>query len=225
MKANNLANTSYPSFVEFYTLNEAATAKVKQISSFTADQYTPSSIEGWSTVTINVSTPQRIGIRAQNVYLDNFSATSAEIVKNKKLTITGLTPVTGSTPYYVNQKADGSVDIELSVKLKNTGDVDLIAGETENFTLSPVKKEYYSSTVTEFNEITFDIPVDIPVGEEKTITMTATISMGCRESVRRGALNIPGYRPAGVYRAGSAQPASVNMEGYMPGRRRHLRHR
>ena len=175
VKANNLANTSYPSFVEFYTLNEAATAKVKQISSFTADQYTPSSIEGWSTVTINVSTPQRIGIRAQNVYLDNFSATSAEIVKNKKLTITGLTPVTGSTPYYVNQKADGSVDIKLSVKLKNTGDVDLIAGETENFTLSPVKKEYYSSTVTEFNEITFDIPVDIPVGEEKTITMTATI--------------------------------------------------
>lgn len=105
VKANNLANTSYPSFVEFYTLNEAATAKVKQISSFTADQYTPSSIEGWSTVTINVSTPQRIGIRAQNVYLDNFSATSAEIVKNKKLTITGLTPVTGSTPYYVNQKS------------------------------------------------------------------------------------------------------------------------
>jgi hypothetical protein len=175
VKANNLASTSYPSFVEFYTLNEAATAKVKQISSFTADQYTPSSIEGWSTVTINVSTPQRIGIRAQNVYLDNFSATSAEIVKSKKLTITGLTPAIGSTPYYVNQKADGSVDIELSVKLKNTGDVDLIAGETENFTLSPVKKEYYNSTVTEFNEITFDIPVDIPVGEEKTITMTATI--------------------------------------------------
>lgn len=175
VKANNLANTSYPSFVEFYTLNEAATAKVEQISRFTADQYTPSSIEGWSTVTINVSTPQRIGIRAQNVYLDNFSATSAEIVKSKKLTITGLTPAIGSTPYYVNQKADGSVDIELSVKLKNTGDVDLIAGETENFTLSPVKKEYYSSTVTEFNEITFDIPVDIPVGEEKTITMTATI--------------------------------------------------
>jgi hypothetical protein len=175
VKANNLANTSYPSFVEFYTLNEAATAKVKQISSFTADQYTPSSIEGWSTVTINVSTPQRIGIRAQNVYLDNFSAASAEIVKSKKLTITGLTPAIGSTPYYVNQKADGSVDIELSVKLKNTGDVDLIAGETENFTLSPVKKEYYNSTVTEFNEITFDIPVDIPVGEEKTITMTATI--------------------------------------------------
>ena len=44
VKANNLANTSYPSFVEFYTLNEAATAKVEQISRFTADQYTPSSM-------------------------------------------------------------------------------------------------------------------------------------------------------------------------------------
>lgn len=41
--------------------------------------------------------------------------------------------------------------------------------------------------------------------------------MGCRER-SRGALNIPGYRPAGIYSAGTAQRL-VNMEGYMPGRR------
>ena len=40
--------------------------------------------------------------------------------------------------------------------------------------------------------------------------------MGCRER-SRGALNIPGFRPAGVYSAGTAQRL-VNMEGYMPGR-------
>ena len=33
----------------------------------------------------------------------------------------------------------------------------------------------------------------------------------------RGALNIPGYRPAGIYSAGTAQRL-VNMEGFMPGR-------
>ena len=33
----------------------------------------------------------------------------------------------------------------------------------------------------------------------------------------RGALNIPGYRPAGIFSAGTAQRL-VNMEGYMPGR-------
>ena len=43
------------------------------------------------------------------------------------------------------------------------------------------------------------------------------LAMGCRER-SRGALNIPGYRPAGIFSAGTAQRL-VNMEGYMPGRR------
>ena len=42
------------------------------------------------------------------------------------------------------------------------------------------------------------------------------LAMGCRERPR-GALNIPGYRPAGIYSAGAAQRL-VNMEGLMPGR-------
>lgn len=42
------------------------------------------------------------------------------------------------------------------------------------------------------------------------------LAMGCRERPR-GALNIPGTRPAGIYSAGTAQRL-VNMEGYMPGR-------
>lgn len=43
------------------------------------------------------------------------------------------------------------------------------------------------------------------------------LAMGCRER-SRGALNIPGYRPAGIYSAGTAQ-RYVNMEGRMPGRK------
>uniref|UniRef100_I5AT60 Thioredoxin reductase n=1 Tax=Eubacterium cellulosolvens (strain ATCC 43171 / JCM 9499 / 6) TaxID=633697 RepID=I5AT60_EUBC6 len=42
------------------------------------------------------------------------------------------------------------------------------------------------------------------------------LAMGCRERPR-GALNIPGYRPAGIYTAGTAQRL-VNIEGMMPGR-------
>ena len=42
------------------------------------------------------------------------------------------------------------------------------------------------------------------------------LAMGCRERPR-GALNIPGYRPAGIYSAGTAQRL-VNIEGFMPGR-------
>lgn len=42
------------------------------------------------------------------------------------------------------------------------------------------------------------------------------LAMGCRERPR-GALNIPGYRPAGIYSAGTAQKL-VNIDGFMPGR-------
>ena len=42
------------------------------------------------------------------------------------------------------------------------------------------------------------------------------LAMGCRERPR-GALNIPGFRPAGIFSAGTAQRL-VNMEGYLPGR-------
>lgn len=42
------------------------------------------------------------------------------------------------------------------------------------------------------------------------------LAMGCRERPR-GALNIPGYRPAGIFSAGTAQHY-VNIEGLMPGK-------
>ena len=50
-----------------------------------------------------------------------------------------------------------------------------------------------------------------------TLEATAVVlAMGCRERPR-GALNIPGTRPAGIFTAGTAQ-RFVNMEGYMPGK-------
>ncbi len=42
------------------------------------------------------------------------------------------------------------------------------------------------------------------------------LAMGCRERTR-GSINIPGFRPAGVFTAGSAQRL-VNMQNVMPGR-------
>jgi len=42
------------------------------------------------------------------------------------------------------------------------------------------------------------------------------LAMGCRERTR-GAINIPGFRPSGIYTAGQAQ-RFVNVEGYLPGK-------
>ena len=54
-------------------------------------------------------------------------------------------------------------------------------------------------------------------GVEQLRARAVILAMGCRERPR-GALNIPGYRPAGIFTAGTAQRL-VNMEGYMPGRK------
>ncbi|MCL2253192.1 MAG: DUF1667 domain-containing protein [Lachnospiraceae bacterium] len=52
--------------------------------------------------------------------------------------------------------------------------------------------------------------------ERKIEAKAVILAMGCRERPR-GALNIPGFRPAGIFNAGLAQ-RFVNIEGYMPGR-------
>lgn len=69
----------------------------------------------------------------------------------------------------------------------------------------------------------------LDISEDKVITATNTedgvfqiqakaiiLAMGCRERPK-GALNIAGARPAGIYTAGTAQKF-VNMKGYMPGK-------
>lgn len=78
------------------------------------------------------------------------------------------------------------------------------------------------------NTMVMDISVDDASTAKKIIAMNredgmfeiqakaVILAMGCRER-SRGALNIPGYRPAGIFSAGTAQRL-VNMEGYMPGR-------
>ncbi|MBQ2048649.1 MAG: FAD-dependent oxidoreductase [Schwartzia sp.] len=59
------------------------------------------------------------------------------------------------------------------------------------------------------------IAVNPERGLMKLQAKTVILTMGCRERTR-GAIRIPGYRPAGVYTAGAAQ-RMVNMEGYIPG--------
>ena len=69
-------------------------------------------------------------------------------------------------------------------------------------------------SLTEDKKVTYISP------ETGYVTCSADaviLAMGCRERTR-GALNIPGSRPAGIFTAGTTQ-RYVNMEGYMPGKR------
>ena len=67
-------------------------------------------------------------------------------------------------------------------------------------------------------ELTKDKNIYAVNNEEGLIEVNAKaiiLAMGCRERTR-GAINIPGFRPAGIYTAGQAQ-RFVNIEGYLPG--------
>mgnify|MGYP002616509992 CR=1 FL=1 len=93
--------------------------------------------------------------------------------------------------------------------------------------------EYAARFVTQVRELEIEYKLNtmvLDLAADKTVTaMNKTdglfqlhpkaviLAMGCRERPR-GALNIPGYRPAGIFTAGTAQRL-VHMEGYLPGRR------
>lgn len=94
----------------------------------------------------------------------------------------------------------------------------------------PEYTERYAAQVEErriaccFNTMVLEITPDKIVtamnAQEGVFTVQAgavILAMGCRER-SRGALNIPGSRPAGIYTAGTAQ-RFVNMKGLMPGKK------
>lgn len=69
-------------------------------------------------------------------------------------------------------------------------------------------------SLSDKREVTFVSP---ELGFQKAEADAVILAMGCRERTR-GALNIAGSRPSGIFSAGTAQ-RFVNMEGYMPGKR------
>ena len=69
-------------------------------------------------------------------------------------------------------------------------------------------------SVTPDREVTAVSPA---FGLQRFRAKAIVLAMGCRERTR-GALRVPGWRPAGIYPAGQAQ-RFVNLDGWMPGRR------
>lgn len=93
--------------------------------------------------------------------------------------------------------------------------------------------EYAERFIEELKSLGIEYRLDtmvLEIGEDKSLVAINSVdglmhikakavilAMGCRERTR-GAINIPGTRPAGVFSAGTAQ-RYVNMEGYMVGKR------
>lgn len=128
VKAN--ATSSTGCFIEFVKLNETGTAMTEVIKKFVYS--TDFNGNDFSQLAITVDDPQRIGIRGSKVIIDDFSAASAEIEKEKAITILTAVPSDTYGTIYWNQAADGSVPVTFTgVTVKNTGEVDLVQGENK----------------------------------------------------------------------------------------------
>ncbi len=169
-------------FLEIYSLNEDGTVKGSLLA--TSNFSSKSNSEEWdfTPITVYLSSEQRIGIRASQVYMDNFGAQSATIVAQTEMKVTkvansaGATGTNGTNPVF-NQDEEGNTTVTLQVTVENTGDVDLVAGETENYTLTLAQATSSSaSSISQyFEDAPFAVPVNITAGESATFDAVFTV--------------------------------------------------
>ena len=119
-------------------------------------------------------------------------------------------------PEYAQRYIDRVLELGIPYKL-NTMVVDLGQTKAQAGQSAPDMTLPDRSVTEESRSVTRLVTVMNREEGLYTIEAKAVIlAMGCRERPR-GALNIPGFRPAGIYSAGTAQ-RYVNMEGRMPGK-------
>lgn len=175
VKAYSNASSSNPAFVEVYAINADGTlgSLLKTVKEDIA-AYNGTGTADWATFTLaELTAEQKLGLRCQYVYIDNFTAASANIPAERKLEVTkvanleGATGTSGTTTYF-EQQADGTLKVQLQVTLTNTGDYDFAVGD-EGYSLTLASATYASGSKTYYDDATVDISEALAAGESKTI--------------------------------------------------------
>ena len=227
VKGSTSATTSYPSFIQFYKVNEKGTEYGEQITAVTytdADNQTSEiNTSGFVTAEIEVDEATRIGIRAQYVYLDDFTAETAVLEKEKKLSITSAVPSATNGTIYWDQQENGNVLVKYTVTVKNIGETSF-AVDDDDYSVSifnrKTKEVYVTINVPEAlgpgeTSGEFDVAVEIPSSAwPNTYTY---INMDLKENisgtvVQRAQSQYNAYEPKFVFREGGSSSTS-NLYG------------
>ena len=147
------------SYIEFYAMtdNGDGTFTRGDKIDYTLGTDETLSQSAYCTASINVADYTRIGIRASYMYLDNFTATEANIIPEKALTIASADPTATTGTIYWDQQANGKVLVKYTVTVKNTGDIELTQG-MEGYSVSIFNRD--DNTVY----VTTAVPQDLAVG-------------------------------------------------------------
>ena len=143
------------SYIKFYTITE----ENGKLKAGTMINVTVPTLNAATYVQVNI--PQqpdgsRIGILGNNVYIDNFSAASAEIDQKTEIKVSS---VTSNMPENQDADENGKFNVAFKVNVRNTGNVD-IPKDTENFSISLI-----NATLNDSVMATVAIPQDLAAGE------------------------------------------------------------
>lgn len=234
VKGNSSASSTYPSEIKFFAIDDDATTVGDEIVATFSDNISATS---WVTATLTLTEATRLAIKAQWVYMDNFTATTAEVPEVKSITvlkvadqINGNEGSTGVNPKF-EQLADGNMLVKLKVTLQNTGNVALTTA-SDGFTLTPAWATYSTGTKTYFEDAKVTIPEDLAIDETKTFDIDFTVPYtygtngyidwfvkenvsGTTSSSYRYAQSIP-YEPKFVFRVfeGTATASLTTAQDY-----------
>lgn len=234
VKGNSSASSTYPSEIKFFAIDDDATTVGDEIVATFSDNISATS---WVTATLTLTEATRLAIKAQWVYMDNFTATTAEVPEVKSITVlkvadqvNGNEGSTGVNPKF-EQLADGNMLVKLKVTLQNTGNVALTTA-SDGFTLTPAWATYSTGTKTYFEDAKVAIPEDLAIDETKTFDIDFTVPYtygtngyidwfvkenvsGTTSSSYRYAQSIP-YEPKFVFRVfeGTATASLTTAQDY-----------
>ena len=139
VKASSAASSSYPSFIEFYAVNENGTEYGDQLDVvyFDADGNPVDglSTDEWVTVKTWVGDDTRIGIRGQYVYMDNFTAEEATVMPEKKLKLVSVKPTDTTGLLTFDQQENGKILVKFAVTVQNVGETSFAVND-EGYSVS-----------------------------------------------------------------------------------------
>lgn len=121
----------------------------------------------WVQVNLPEQNNQYIGIRAENLYIDDFAADNADIELQKSLLVS---KVSYKGKDKVDCDADGKFPVEYEVTITNNGDLDLTEG-TEGYSLSV--RNYSKNKAVVFTQ---PLKGNLAVGASTTVTVSGTVN-------------------------------------------------
>lgn len=155
-------STSYgiENYIKVYEVNEDGTVGTTALASKIGDAIGAQYAE-WYEVTLasGITDYKKLALKCSYIYIDDFSATSADIEPEPGLKIASVTPKPGYSNYTLVQQPDGTIPVKFTVTVTNTGQVDLTPG-MENYTLTLVNDK--SASVDLF---TVKVPCALAVGK------------------------------------------------------------